>query len=40
MGTGWGVAHAALFLPSDAASFLTGDSLIVYGGETLLGPVR
>jgi NAD(P)-dependent dehydrogenase (short-subunit alcohol dehydrogenase family) len=35
MGTGWDVAHAALFLHSDEASFITGVSLIVDGGESV-----
>jgi NAD(P)-dependent dehydrogenase (short-subunit alcohol dehydrogenase family) len=35
MGTGWVVAHAALFLHSDEASFITGVSLIVDGGESV-----
>ncbi|HZP37102.1 MAG TPA: SDR family NAD(P)-dependent oxidoreductase [Methylomirabilota bacterium] len=35
MGTGWDVAHAALFLHSDEASFITGISLIVDGGESV-----
>jgi NAD(P)-dependent dehydrogenase (short-subunit alcohol dehydrogenase family) len=34
-GTGWDVAHAALFLHSDEASFITGVSLIVDGGESV-----
>jgi NAD(P)-dependent dehydrogenase (short-subunit alcohol dehydrogenase family) len=33
MGTGWDVAYAALFLHSDEASFVTGVSLAVDGGE-------
>jgi NAD(P)-dependent dehydrogenase (short-subunit alcohol dehydrogenase family) len=33
MGTGWDVAHAALFLHSDEARFITGVSLAVDGGE-------
>jgi NAD(P)-dependent dehydrogenase (short-subunit alcohol dehydrogenase family) len=33
MGTGWDVAHAALFLHSDEAAFITGVSLAVDGGE-------
>ena len=33
MGTGWDVAHAALFLHSDEAAFITGTVLVVDGGE-------
>ncbi len=33
MGTGWDVAHAALFLHSDEAAFITGIGLVVDGGE-------
>jgi NAD(P)-dependent dehydrogenase (short-subunit alcohol dehydrogenase family) len=33
MGTGWDVAYAALFLHSDEATFITGVSLAVDGGE-------
>ena len=32
MGTGWDVAHAALFLASDEAGFITGAALPVDGG--------
>src|SRR5262249_3594697 len=32
MGTGWGVANAALFLHSPEAGFITGISLVVGGG--------
>jgi NAD(P)-dependent dehydrogenase (short-subunit alcohol dehydrogenase family) len=35
MGTGWDVAHAALFLHSDEAAFITGVSLAVDGGESV-----
>lgn len=35
MGTGWDVAHAALFLASDEASFITGVTLTVDGGQSL-----
>lgn len=35
MGTGWDVAHAALFLASDEAAFITGVSLPVDGGQSL-----
>jgi NAD(P)-dependent dehydrogenase (short-subunit alcohol dehydrogenase family) len=33
MGTGWDVAHAALFFHSDEAAFITGAVLVVDGGE-------
>jgi len=33
VGTGWDIAYAALFLHSDEASFITGISLLVDGGE-------
>lgn len=35
MGTAWDVAHAALFLVSDEAQFITGVTLPVDGGRTL-----
>jgi len=35
MGTGWDVAHAALFLHSEEAAFITGVSLAVDGGESV-----
>jgi NAD(P)-dependent dehydrogenase (short-subunit alcohol dehydrogenase family)/alkylhydroperoxidase family enzyme len=35
MGTAWDVAHAALFLASDEANFVTGVALPVDGGATL-----
>lgn len=34
MGTGWDIAYAALFLASDEAKFITGQSLIVDGGQS------
>lgn len=37
MGTGWDVAHAALFLHSDEARFITGIALQVDGGQGLTG---
>jgi NAD(P)-dependent dehydrogenase (short-subunit alcohol dehydrogenase family) len=33
-GTAWDVAHAALFLASDEASFITGALLPVDGGQS------
>jgi NAD(P)-dependent dehydrogenase (short-subunit alcohol dehydrogenase family) len=35
MGTAWDIAHAALFLASDDARFITGQLLTVDGGQTL-----
>jgi NAD(P)-dependent dehydrogenase (short-subunit alcohol dehydrogenase family) len=35
MGTAWDVAHAALFLASDEARFVTGAALPVDGGTSL-----
>lgn len=35
MGSAWDVAHAALFLCSDEARFITGVSLVVDGGQSL-----
>ena len=34
MGTAWDVAHAALFLASDEARFITGVMLPVDGGQS------
>jgi NAD(P)-dependent dehydrogenase (short-subunit alcohol dehydrogenase family) len=34
MGTAWDVAHAALFLASDEAKFITGVLLPVDGGQS------
>jgi len=37
-GTGWEVAYAAVFLLSGEASYITGQSLVVDGGLTGVGP--
>ena len=34
MGTAWDIAHAALFLASDEAGFITGVALPVDGGSS------
>jgi NAD(P)-dependent dehydrogenase (short-subunit alcohol dehydrogenase family) len=34
MGSGWDVAHAAVFLASDEARFITGVLLPVDGGQS------
>ena len=39
-GTGWDVGHAVRFLLSDHARYITGQTLVVDGGVTLLGPAR
>jgi len=39
-GTGWDVGHAARFLLSDHARYVTGQTLVVDGGATLRGPER
>ena len=35
MGDGWDTAHAALFLASDEARFITGQILAVDGGASV-----
>jgi NAD(P)-dependent dehydrogenase (short-subunit alcohol dehydrogenase family) len=37
MGTAWDVAHAALFLASDEAAYITGVCLPVDGGKSCAG---
>ena len=39
-GTGWDVGHAVTFLLSDKARYITGQTLVVDGGATLLGRPR
>jgi NAD(P)-dependent dehydrogenase (short-subunit alcohol dehydrogenase family) len=39
-GTGWDIGMAVLFLASSRARFITGQTLVVDGGATLVGPSR
>jgi NAD(P)-dependent dehydrogenase (short-subunit alcohol dehydrogenase family) len=39
-GTGWDVGHAVRFLLSEHARYITGQTLVVDGGTTLVGPER
>jgi len=39
-GTGWDVGHAVRFLLSDHARYITGQTVVVDGGTTLVGPAR
>ena len=39
-GTGWDIGHAVRFLLSDYARYITGHTLVVDGGATLVGPER
>ena len=39
-GTGWDIGNAVRFLLSDRARFITGHTLVVDGGTTLMGPPR
>jgi NAD(P)-dependent dehydrogenase (short-subunit alcohol dehydrogenase family) len=39
-GTGWDVGNAVVFLASERARFITGQTLVVDGGVTLVGPRR
>ena len=39
-GTGWDIGNAVRFLLSERARFITGHTLVVDGGATLMGPPR
>lgn len=39
-GTGWDIGNAVVFLVSDQARYITGHTLVVDGGVTLLSPER
>jgi NAD(P)-dependent dehydrogenase (short-subunit alcohol dehydrogenase family) len=39
-GTGWDIGGAVRFLLSDQARYITGQTLVVDGGATLVGPSR
>jgi NAD(P)-dependent dehydrogenase (short-subunit alcohol dehydrogenase family) len=39
-GTGWDIGRAVRFLLSSDARFITGQTLVVDGGATLVGPAR
>jgi NAD(P)-dependent dehydrogenase (short-subunit alcohol dehydrogenase family) len=39
-GTGWDIGNTVLFLASDLARYMTGQTLVVDGGVTLKGPNR
>ena len=39
-GTGWDVGSAVRFLLSDQSRYITGQTLVVDGGATLVGPSR
>ena len=39
-GTGWDIGYAVRFLLSDEARYITGQTLVVDGGATLVGPAR
>lgn len=39
-GTGWDTGQLARFLLSDKAKFLTGQSICLDGGVSLVGPAR
>ncbi|HTZ38349.1 MAG TPA: glucose 1-dehydrogenase [Stellaceae bacterium] len=39
-GVGWDIGHAVRFLLSEQARYITGQTLVVDGGATLVGPAR
>jgi NAD(P)-dependent dehydrogenase (short-subunit alcohol dehydrogenase family) len=39
-GTGWDIGNAVLFLASDEARYITGQTLFVDGGVSIVGPDR
>ena len=39
-GTGWDIGNAVLFLASERARYITGQTLVVDGGATIVGPRR
>jgi NAD(P)-dependent dehydrogenase (short-subunit alcohol dehydrogenase family) len=39
-GVGWDIGHAVRFLLSEQARYITGQTLVVDGGATLVGPTR
>jgi len=39
-GTGWDIGQAVRFLLSDQSRYITGQTLVVDGGTTLVGPAR
>jgi NAD(P)-dependent dehydrogenase (short-subunit alcohol dehydrogenase family) len=39
-GSGWDIGNAVVFLASDRARFITGQTLVVDGGATLVGRPR
>ncbi|MBT6275073.1 MAG: SDR family oxidoreductase, partial [Chromatiales bacterium] len=39
-GTGWDIGNAVLYLASSMARYMTGQTLVVDGGATLVGPKR
>lgn len=39
-GTGWDIGNAVTFLASERARYITGQTLVVDGGVTIMGPAR